>query len=321
MFFRTVLFVCSAVLLAAQTPPPSPAPPTGVQATPIPKTMTLPTPKPPVAAPAAPSVPPDKVILKIGDVSVTAAQFDLLIDMLPEQSRAAARGPSRKQFADNLVRVMVLADEGKRRGLDQTPAFKLQTNFQQNNYLAGLAFGQISKEEKISDEEAHKYYDEHKQEWDSVQAKHILIRFQGSPVPVRQGEKDLTEAEALAKAEDLRKKIAGGADFAALAKAESDDTGSGANGGDLGTFSHGQMVAAFDTAAFAMKPGDLSEPVKTQFGYHIIKVEKHEAKSFEEARADIDHRLLPQQSQKTLDDLVKKAAPVYDSEYFNTASH
>jgi peptidyl-prolyl cis-trans isomerase C len=304
----------------AQTPPPSPAPAPGAQATPVPKPMVVPATKPPVAPPAAPAVPPDKVVLKVGDLSITAAQFDLLIDMLPEQSRAPARGPARKQFAENLVRVLVLSDEGKRRGLDQTPAFKLQAMFQQDNYLAGMTFGQIGKEGKITDEEARKYYDEHKQNWDTVGARHILIRFQGSPAPARAGAKELSEAEALAKAQEIRKKLAAGEDFAALAKAESDDTGSGANGGELGMFSHGQMVAQFETAAYALKPGEISEPVKTQFGYHIINVERHETKSFEDVRAEIDSHLLPAQSQKALDDLVKKAAPVYDPDYFKTAT-
>ncbi len=274
--------------------------------------------KPPAPAVAKP-VPPDKVVLTVGDVTLTAAQFEMLVEALPEQMRANIRGAGRKQFADNLVQVLALAQEGKRRGLDQTPAFKFQSKFQLDNYLAGVTFGQIGKEGKVSEEDARAYYEQHKQEWDSVAARHILIRFQGSPVPVRTGQKDLTEAEALAKAQDLRKRIVAGEDFATLAKAESDDVSSGANGGDLGTFRHGQMVGPFDAAAFAMKPGEISEPVKTQFGYHIIKVEKREAKTFEEARPDIDRQLAPQQSKKALEDLVKKANPTYDPDFFNAA--
>jgi len=274
--------------------------------------------KPPVPAAAKP-VPPDKVVLSVGDVTLTAAQFDMLIDALPEQVRANLRGAGRKQFADNLVQVLALAQEGKRRGLDQTPAFKFQSKFQLDNYLAGVTFGQIGKEGKVSEEDARQYYEQHKQEWDGVTARHILIRFQGSAVPVRAGQKELTEAEALAKAQEVRKRIVAGEDFATLAKAESDDVTSGANGGDLGTFHHGQMVPAFDTAAFALKPGEISEPVKTQFGYHIIKVEKRDSKTLEEARPEIDRQLAPQQSKKALDELVKKANPVYDPDFFNTA--
>jgi parvulin-like peptidyl-prolyl isomerase len=141
----------------------------------------------------------------------------------------------------------------------------------------------------------------------------------GAPVPVRPDQKDLTEEEALAKAQDIRKKLVAGADFAALAKAESDDAGSGANGGDLGFFPHGQMVPQFEEAAFSLPVGQISEPVKSQFGYHIIKVEQKEAKSYEEAKADIENRLRPAIAQKTLEEM-RKATPVtLDPEYFGEA--
>ena len=310
------MIVCPAACLLAQTPPPKPASPVDAPATPFSKPRAAMSP----AAPAkAPSVPPDRIVLTVGNFNLTAAQFDQLIDMLPEQAKSQARGPGRKQFADNLVRILVLAQEGKRRGLDQTPSYKLQSSFQLNNYLAGLTFSQIGKEGRASEADARNYYDQHKQDWDNVSARHILVRFQGSQVPLRQGQKDLSDAEALAKAQELRKRIVEGADFAALAKIESDDVGSGANGGDLGTFHHGQMVPAFDAAAYALKAGEISEPVKTQFGYHIIKVEKRETKSFEEVRAEIDRRMAPEQSQKALEELVKSSNPVLDPEFFNLA--
>ena len=84
-----------------------------------------------------------------------------------------------------------------------------------------------------------------------------------------------------------------GGDFAELATKESDDTGSAANGGDLPPFHHGQMVPVFEQAAFAMEPGKISEPVKSQFGYHIIKLESKSTKSFEEAKPEIVKKLKP----------------------------
>jgi peptidyl-prolyl cis-trans isomerase D len=92
---------------------------------------------------------------------------------------------------------------------------------------------------------------------EQVWARHILVQ---------------TDAEAQAVSERLKK----GEDFATVAKEVSKDTGSGANGGDLGWFGKGAMVSEFETAAFAMKVGQISEPVKSQFGYHIIQVLGHE---------------------------------------------
>ena len=259
---------------------------------------------------------PDKVVLTVGDVKITAAQFDALIDTLPEQVRAQARSAGRTQLGQNLVRVVVLAKEGKRRKLDESPAFKTQSEFQVENLLAALTYTQMTKDNTPSEAELRKYYEEHKAEFEQVHARHILIRFQGSQLPIKPGQKDLSDADALAKVQALKQRIQGGEDFAKVASQESDDTGSGANGGDLGTFRHGQMVPSFEQAAFALKPGELSEPVKTQYGYHLIKVESKDNRSFEDVRADLERQLAPVQAQKAVDDLVKQTPAVLDPEFF-----
>lgn len=186
------------------------------------------------------------------------------------------------------------------------------------NYVEGQ--WQLSKEVQVPESELQQYYTDQKAEYEQVHARHILIRFQGTQVAVKPGAKDLTEAEALAKAQEIRQKIASGQDFAELAKAESDDTGSGANGGELGSFRHGQMVPSFEEAAFALKVGEVSQPVKSQFGYHIIQVLSHDSKSFEDVKADLEAKIKPLQTQKSvdkaIDDLQKSHPPVLDPEFF-----
>lgn len=280
----------------------------------VPATLLAQTTAPKPAEPAySPAVAPDKVVIAVGDLKVTAAQFNLLIDMLPEQNRAAARGAGRREFADELVRVLALVEEGKKRKLDQTLAYKTQAEFQAENLLAGRAYAEISK---VDDADLHQYYDTHKEEFEQVRARHILIRAKGSPMPAEPGKKELTDEEALAKAQEVRKKIVDGTDFAVLAAQESDDSGSKGKGGELDPFKHGEMVAPFDAAAFNMKAGDLSEPVKSAFGYHIIKVEAHETEPFESAKADILRKLQPQKAKDVLDDLVKKTPVTLDPEFF-----
>jgi hypothetical protein len=264
-----------------------------------------------------PPIPPDRVVLSVGDVKLTAAEFDQLVDSLPEQYKNMARGAGRKQFGDNLARILVLAQEGKRRKLDQTSAYQLEVTFQLANVLGNMTLQQIGKEIQIDDAGLRKYYADHKAEFEQVSARHILIRMQGSPVPVKPGAKDLTPEEALAKAEDLEKRIAAGEDFAKLAAAESDDTGSAAKGGDLGSFHHGQMVPSFEQAAFKLAPGQVSEPVRSQYGYHIIKVET--VKTFEDVKADVEKRMRPDLTQKAVADLQKSSPVVYDTEFFNMA--
>jgi parvulin-like peptidyl-prolyl isomerase len=307
---RILLLFSSAAWLLAQAPPPQPA------SAPQP-TVTLSVDNP--APKTLPVVPPDRVVVAVGDVTVTAAQFDQIIDALPEQYRSVARGSGRKQFADNIVRIVVLAQEGKRRKLDESSAYRTQSMFQDANILANMTYEEIGKNIKLDEADVRKYYEAHKAEFEQVRARHILIRAQGSPTAVRPGQKDLTEAEALAKAQDLRKRIQAGEDFAQLASQESDDTGSAAKGGDLGFFRHGQMVPSFEQAAFALQPGAIGEPVKSPFGYHVIKVEAKESKSFEDVRPELERRMRPEQAQKTLQELQKKSPAVLDPDFFGLA--
>src|SRR3954447_2394439 len=143
-FLRTMLFVCPAACLLAQTPPKPAQPSAAPQPT---VTLSAENPKP------LPTVPPDKVIITVGDQKITAAQFDQIINSLPAQYQANARGPARRQFADNVVHVLVLSQEGKRRKLDESPEFRIQSMFQNANMLAGMTYEQLGKDAKLDDAE------------------------------------------------------------------------------------------------------------------------------------------------------------------------
>jgi peptidyl-prolyl cis-trans isomerase D len=124
---------------------------------------------------------------------------------------------------------------------------------------------------KVTDAEVQAYYNAHASEYqvpEQAKSRHILIKFPGGAAK--------TDAEAKAKAEALLKQIKAGGDFAALAKANSEDPGSGAQGGELGFARRGTMVPEFDSAIFNQKIGDTAI-VKSQFGYHIVQVEERQA--------------------------------------------
>ncbi len=310
-FFRSFLLVCPAACLLAQTPPP----PKPAEAAPkAPFTLKLEN-----GAPSLPVVPPDTVVLSVGDTKITAAEFDQIVAALPAQYQSQMHTlAGRKQFADSYAQVLTLVQEGKRRHVDEEPGYKAQVSFQAANILAGLTYQQMNKDLKLDDAEVHKYYDDHKADFEEIHARHILIRFKGSPLAVKPGEKDLTEEEALTKAQEVRKKLVDGADFASLASQESDDTQTASHGGDLNFFRHNQMVPPFDEAAFKLSVGELSPPVKTPFGYHLIKVDEKRSKSFEEAKPEIERRLRPEMARKELDDLQKKAGVTLDPAFFGT---
>ncbi len=262
---------------------------------------------------------PNLVVLTVGAEKITLAQYNDLINSLPPQFQAAAKGPQKRQIAERIVQLRVMAREAEKRNVDKKPEVQQQLAFQRENILANALFQDLAKNAKVDDATARKYYDEHKAEYESAKGSHILIRYKGSPVPVRPNMKDMTEEEALAKATELKKKLDGGANFAALAKAESDDTGSGTNGGDLGTFKHGQMVPAFEAAAFALPVGKVSDPVKTQFGYHLIRMDSKEGKTFDQAKAEIAEKLGPEAAKKQADDLRAGAKVTFDDSYFGPA--
>ncbi len=142
----------------------------------------------------------------------------------------------------------------------------------------------------VSEEELRSYYDAHRDEFsedEMARARHILIRVapEASPEEV---------AKARAKAEAIARMARAGANFAELARKHSDDQGSRDRGGDLGWFGRGRMVKEFEEAVFSAKPGEIVGPIRSQFGFHVIKVEGHRPARvlpFEEAKDRVRWRV------------------------------
>jgi peptidyl-prolyl cis-trans isomerase C len=270
-------------------------------------------------APAAPATDPNKVVLTIGTQKITASEYDDFVNSLPQQYQAYARGAGKRAFGEQIVQLTVLAAEAEKEKLDQDQKTKQELQFQRANFLAGIMFSNLQKTAKIDDAAIQKYYDEHKADFETVTARHILIRVKGAPMQAPAGKPELSDEEALAKAQEIRKRLVAGEDFATLAKAESYDTGSAAMGGSLGSFKKGMMVPPFETAAFAAKIDDISEPVKTPFGYHIIQVQKHESKSLAESKTDIEAKLRPEMARQAVEALRKDVSVEMDDAFFGPA--
>lgn len=186
-----------------------------------------------------------------------------------------------------------------------------RSNLARQEFMEAQWAGKID----VNDSDAQAYYDGHPEEFttpEQIQASHILI----APDPNSSDPND-AKAAARAKAEELLGQIKEGRDFAQLAQANS-SCPSSAQGGDLGLFGRGQMVPPFEEAAFALEPGEVSNVVETQYGYHIIKVTDHrdaQQISLEEAKPDIVQRLITEKKQQVARDYLKelkdKATIVY----------
>ncbi len=169
-----------------------------------------------------------------------------------------------------------------------------------------LSIDDLMSKADVSSEEVRKLYEERKSEFASAEqrhAAHILITVEASaPQAVQDAAK--------AKAETLLKQVRENpSKFAELAKNNSEDPGSAQNGGDLGLFSRGMMVKPFDDVVFSLKPGEISNVVKTDYGYHIIKlidVKSSNPKSFEEVSGEIMARLRQQKASDAFAELAEK---------------
>lgn len=258
---------------------------------------------------------PDPVVISAGACIVRKSEFEAALKTLPAEYQSFAQGPGRKQFADDYLRMRLLANEGTKAGLQNDPEVVNQLNLMRENLVATAELKKIDSGITVTDAEVQKAYADGAKTYEQVKARHILIAPKGSAA-AQPGKKELTDDEAKAKAEDLRKQIVGGASFDELAKKESDDVGSGARGGDLGSFSRGQMVPEFEQAAFNAKVGDVTPVVKTQFGYHIIKVEAHDSAPIEQVRPAIEKELKQTKLHAALDAMKESAHPTYDETYF-----
>src|SRR5271165_3574048 len=276
-------------------------------------------PGPAISAPPAAPVDPNKVVLTIGTTKITAAQYNSLVDSLPAQYQSYARGSGKRQFAENLVQLTILSQEAEKRDLDKTPKVQQQLAFQRENLLAGAMFENLQQSSKIDDAQILAYYDAHKNDYESVKARHVLVRVKGAPMPAGEGKPELTDEAALAKAKEIRDRIVAGGDFALIARTDSDDAGSGAQGGELGEFKRGMMVPPFEQAAFSLKVGEISEPVKSPFGYHIIQVEEHRVKVLAEVKPDIEKALRPDIARKEVEGLRGKTTVEIDDLFFGPA--
>ncbi|MCA1852947.1 MAG: SurA N-terminal domain-containing protein [Beggiatoa sp.] len=170
-----------------------------------------------------------------------------------------------------------------------------------------LSLTDMAKEVAVNDDALKAYYDAHAANFtipEQRRARHVLIQLA----------KDASasdEALARARALEILAKARSGQSFETLASERSEDLGSKAQGGDLGFFGQGVMDPAFEKAVFEMKPGELSEPVRSRFGYHIIRLEEIKAgstKGFDEARADVEKAYRREQAERQYFDQAEQLA-------------
>jgi len=287
---RHVVATCCAVLLAA-----------GCQQAKEQAGTSTATPQAATGQAAAPTEESTEVIATYAGKKLTGAEVLSEIDRLPGPSRTYLSAPDRKrQFVENLILNDLLFAEAQKAGYDKDPDIQKQVDDMRKRLVVQRLMREYQKPPVISDEDAKKYYDDHPGLYSSTQihASHILVK---------------DEATAKKLHDEL---VADPSKFAEVAKEQSVDKASGAKGGDLGTFGQGRMVPEFEAVAFTLKPGQMSDVVKTQYGYHIILVtdrQEGERKPFDQVKEQIKTMLRNRQLQDAMQakfDGLKQAANV-----------
>ncbi len=202
------------------------------------------------------------VLATVNGKEITAADVAFAVSTLGDVLERVPAEQRPQMVLSLMVDMKLLADAAEKAGYDQDPVVDQRMDYYRSQTLRDLYMEKVISE-KVTEEAVKARYDEEAAKvgpQKEVSASHILV-----------------EDEATAK--DLIKQINEGADFAKLAEENSKDPGSAARGGSLGFFGQGQMVPAFEEAAFALGDGEMTqEPVQSRFGYHIIKVDESREK-------------------------------------------
>lgn len=251
----------------------------------------------------------NEVVAKIGSKKITVSDFNRIIGYFdPQRQQLLESNQQLKEtFLKQMIQSMVIAEIAKKEDFDKDPAMNEKWQFYKDSFLANEYLrSKIATQVSVQEEDVKKYYETHRDEFktpEMVRASHILIR-----ADKNSSEEDKKKAKE--KAEELLKKIKSGEDFAKLASEFSDDPGSKTKGGDLGFFQKGRMIKPFEEAAFALKPGEVSGIVETQFGYHIIKVEERKEASiepYEKVKESIQNDLLQERTRTKVNEFIEKA--------------
>lgn len=217
------------------------------------------------------------LLARIGDKTITLSDLDKVIKGYPEERQKIFQQnlEYKERLLKRMVQAAVLSKIAREKGFDRSAEIKEQIENMINDFLATEYLRrEVVEKVTVTEDDLKLYYKEHTDLFrtsEMVSARHIIIRVD------QKASKDDKE-KARARAEIVLKRVKAGEDFAKLAAEVSDDPVSKTNGGDLGFFQKGRMVPEFETAAFSLKPGEISGVVETKFGFHIIMVnEKKEA--------------------------------------------
>ncbi len=266
------------------------------------------------AAAQTPGAAGDPVLVTVNGKQIRQSDVGLAINALPPETRQQLSDP-RGQMAliEQLIQMEVLAQEGRRMNVDDDPAVKRKLDAASSNVVANATLAKLSDQSAAGD--LQQLYNENQKEFQSVRIKQILIAPEGSQVKPRSG-KALSVDAARAKTAALAARIQGGEAFEKVAAAESDDVQTAKNGGEMGEMGRGFAPPEVEAVLFNMKPGQVSGPVQTKFGFHLFKMIENKTRSFEEVKPLLAREGGVLRARKKLDQLIAAAKVDWNPTFF-----
>lgn len=250
------------------------------------------------------------VLGRAGEYIIREADFERILSKQPQEVKAQVSGqsPQREEFIRQLLLSRVIAAKARKEGLDRKPEVKEQLSQVMDQFLAQEYLLAQTASVKLTEEEVKAYYLEHLAEFqipETAKVRHIYFEVAADATPE-------VKAKTKERADKVMKALKGGEDFAALAREHSDDKDTADKGGDIGYVRPGKTNSPeLEKAIFALKQGEMSDPVNTAFGYHILKVDERKEKrtgTLDEAREFITQRLKAQAEQKIAREVIDKIA-------------
>lgn len=272
----------------------------------------------PQAQPVPVSRADERVVISVGSEKLTVADVNQIIQAMPPEHRAFYGGPGKHLLPQYLVEMKILSAEAIKQNLETQREVEAAIEIARESILAVAARKQIAQTIPVSDAQLQTLYQQRKAEFEEVRIRHILLRTEssistGSPNP---SHPPLTAAEARKKLEDLRTQILAGADFAQLARDHSDDLATAQAGGETGYISRLSILPPVAAAAYALKPGQVSEVIVTPYGQELIQVEDKRTKSLDQVKSALEDQIREQKFEELFGELRKKYKVEVDTRFF-----
>jgi peptidyl-prolyl cis-trans isomerase C len=245
----------------------------------------------------------ENVLAKVGNREILKEEMEMMIKSLGPERAAQFNNDKGKEYVLNeLINQELFYLYAMANGMDGDEVFKSQLETVKVNILKQYAVNETIANIAVEENDAEEYYEKNKDNFqmpESIRTKHILV-------------------DSEEEAKSIHEEIGGGLAFEDAATKYS-KCPSKESGGDLGMFGRGKMVPEFEDAAFAMNVGEISKPVKTQFGYHIIKVEeKQEAsvRAYDEVKNEIGQRLVTEKQRDVYMEKISELKKQYEVEIY-----